>query len=541
MTSSPVASFRPEPPDADWEVIRARVMARLADPEVPAWTDHNAADPGVTLAEAAAFALADLHYRAQSTTLADWPMAVPAWEAVDERSWHAGTPPTTAAAIAAALAGGIDPHRSAADVLEPLIRSAQCRDDARALLAGLLAEPEWTALTGLPVDAVIDLLRARLVRRIALESTAAVEQAVATSALAGGSVAQIDQRAVDDLVRDLPLWPDEVARLVQRQRRRLTAQAVAAAAADVRAVSDTSQWPAVQSLLAGAGLTSAEITAASALHPDPPGAMPETWEAAAGESTIWPPHALQALTSEPVTAADYARLARGAPGVRRAWAVPGQLPGVAWDGRPVAALSQRAGTVTLVVEAAEPPGNPTTFLRSVLRAAIGSEVDQPHPTWQDSLDPLDPRRMIGDEVGAALLQRCPVVVQGVLVADVGADRAALIAAVLTSIAEHFALGRPESRTTGGDGPPVDGPWPRVDQSGTGWRPGEAIRFTEVVQAMLTVPAVLGVEQLAISVSGGPPVQAAAGTVDIGPACVPFLAEDQCLRVRLALRGECSDG
>lgn len=551
-----IAAFRPQPPDADWETIRARVMARLAHPAPPAWTDHNAADPGVTLAEAAAFGLADLHYRTATRTAARWPMEQAAWEADGDRSWHAGVPAGTATGIAGALAGDVGSGRTMGQVLEPLVAAAACRDDARALLA---AAPWAAALAGLPLDAVIDLLRARVVRRVAHEASHLVGRAVTVARARGGTPDEVDARAAADVGRDLPLWPDEVARLVRRERRARTAAVVAARAAEVLAAGTEAQLSAVRALLAGDGLTSAEVDAAIALHPAPPGVRPELWERTdadpsappirAGETTIWPPHPLQALTCEPVTAEDYARLARGAPGVTRAWAVAGQLPGVAWDGRAVTAASSRPGTITLVVEPAATPSNPTAFLRGVLRAAVGSEVDRPHPTWQDDLSPLDPRRGICDEVGAALLRRCPVVVQATLVCDVGTDRAAIVAGARARISAHFAAGRPESRTTAGPGagagapvgtPAVSGPWPRVDQPAEGWRPGESIRVTEVVQALLEDPAVLGVESLAFRVDGGAALPGSSGSVPLGPACVPVLADAQCLRVRLALQGGCAD-
>ena len=90
------------------------------------------------------------------------------------------------------------------------------------------------------------------------------------------------------------------------------------------------------------------------------------------------------------------------------------------------------------------------------------------------------------------------------------------------------------------GPAVDGPWPRQDQPADGWTPGESIRFTEVVAAIVADPAILGVENLAIDVDGAGPVPSAAGTVPLPPDGVPVLADLQCLRVRLVLSGGCGD-
>lgn len=109
---------RPAAPDADWDTVRGRIVATLVAEAVPGWTDHNAADPGITLAEAAAFTLADLHHRIATTGLADWPLAWSAWEpgvnatgsTPCQRVNRPGSP------LATALA-------ATADVLEPLVRS----------------------------------------------------------------------------------------------------------------------------------------------------------------------------------------------------------------------------------------------------------------------------------------------------------------------------------------------------------------------------------------------------------------------------------
>jgi len=88
----PVAAFRPVAPDTDWEGVRARVMAAVEAAAAATWSDHNAADPGVTLAEAAAFGLADLQYRTDTRDFSSWPLQVRAWEAPDERHWQRNRP-----------------------------------------------------------------------------------------------------------------------------------------------------------------------------------------------------------------------------------------------------------------------------------------------------------------------------------------------------------------------------------------------------------------------------------------------------------------
>lgn len=536
MSIEPITAFTPVAPDADWEIVRVRLMAALA--ATAAWTDHNAIEPGVTLAEAAAFGLADLHYRT-ATRPSAWPLEVAAWEPAAGRHWHATLPPGELAALAdvlAAPAPGSIPG-SVAEVLEPLVQACASPGEALALLghapwAGTFTAPQTTV--------AVTLLRSGLVRRVAHELTDVVAVAVDVERIAGGTVAERDTRAATALAAGLALWPDELAAVVRRERRRRSSDALLEHLDAILAATTAPAATAVRDDLTAADLSAEEVDLAMAAAAVPLGALPEDLEKTGGASRVWPPHPLQSLTCEPVTAADYARRARAHPEVRRAWAVPGRLAGIGWDGRPVPADPPAQGAVTLVVErAAGSTGPVADFLTAVLRTAIGTEVEQPHPTWLDT-DPLDPRRMIGDEVGATLLRVCPVVLQGRLVTGVGADRAATVGDALARVAAHFAAGRPESRPAPAAGPLIDGPWPRTDQPADGWTPGEAIRFTEVVTALAGDPAVLGVERLAIRAGGGPFVESAAGFVPLDPDCVPGLADVQCLRVRLTLTAECLD-
>lgn len=547
MSVPPIAAVRPSAPDADWEALRSRVMAALAVTAPATWTDHNAVDPGVTLAEATAFGLADLHYRTAERTSA-WPVEVAAWLAADERHWDATLPLGGMAALAdtlaapAPLGGG-----STAEVLEPLVRACSSPGDAMSLLA----HAPWAGVFDAPeIPVVISLLRARWVRQMAHELTDLVAAAVDAETSTGGTLVERDERAAAALGFSLPLWPTELAAVVRRERRRRSVEAVTARLDEIIAATTGPAVAAVRAALTAQDLTADEVDVAMGASPVPLGVVPEDFEDAGGPSRVWPPHPLQSLTCEPVTALDYARRARAHTQVRRAWAVPNRLVGCAWDGRPVAAATERLGAVTLVVERmAKPSGTPASawlsddaFLVDVLRIAIGTEVDLPHPTWRDTLDPLDPRRMICDEVGAALLKHCPVTLEGRLVTGVGVDRTATIDGALARVAAHFAAGRPESRPAPVATPLVAGPWPRVDQPADGWTPGEAIRFTEVVQAIVADPTILGVEALAIRVGPHPApfVPASAGTVGLDPDCVPGLTDVQCLRVRFALEGECGD-
>jgi hypothetical protein len=546
VSVQPVTAFTPVAPDADWEGVRARLMAALATTSAPTWSDHNAIEPGVTLTEAAAFGLADLHYRT-ATRPSAWPLEVPAWEAAADRHWHATVPPGEMAAVADVLAGPApgSPTRSVARVLEPLVRACAAPGDALALLA----QAPWAGtFTPAQTLVAVALLRAGLVRRLAHELTDLVATAVDAERTTGGTVAERDARAAETLGTALPLWPDELAAVVRRERRRRSAAAMLDHLDTILAATTAPAVTAVRDDLVKADLSAVEVDMAMAAAPVPLGVLPEDLEETDGASRVWPPHPLQALTCEPVTDADYARRARTHPQVLRAWAVPGRLAGIGWDGRPVTTAVPAKGAVTLVVERmAKPASVPASswatvpvFLTAVLRTAIGTEVDQPHPTWRDTLDPLDPRRMICDEVGATLLKICPVVLQGTLVTGVGADRGATVGGALARVAAHFAAGRPESRPAPATGPLIDGPWPRVDQPADGWTPGEAIRFTEVVAAIVADPVILGVENLAIKVGTADFLASGAGSVPLDPDCVPELADVQCLRVRFALTGECSD-
>ncbi len=538
MSVSPIAAFRPVAPDADWEAVRARLMAALAATAPATWSDHNAIEPGVTLAEAAAFGIADQHYRT-ATRASTWPVEVPAWLVPAERHWHATLPVGAARGIADTLAGPApgSSTRSVARVLEPLVATCSAPGDA----LSLLARAPWAGVfTTAQKPVAIALLRGRLVRRLAHELTDLITAAVDAELATGGTVAERDARAATALELSIPLWPEELAAVVRRERRRRTGAAVLARVDEIVAATTPSAVTAVRTALAAQDLDADEVDLAMGASPVPLGGMPEDFEAADGASRVWPPHPLQSLTCEPVTPADYARRARTHPQVGRAWAVPGQLAGVGWDGRVVTTADLRLGAVTLVVERLTGSGPAPAFLRQVLAVAIGSEVVQPHPTWRDTLDPLDPRRLICDEVGATLLKVCPVVLQGRLVTGVGVDRAATVAGALARVAGYFAAGRPESRPDAVVVPLVDGPWPRVDQPADGWTPGESIRFSEVVQAIVVDPEILGVENLSIRVGSGPFVPSTAGSVALASDCVPRLADTQCLRVRFALAGECTD-
>lgn len=537
--TTPLVPFVPVEPDADWETIRARVMDGLARAVPDAWSDHNPVDPGVTLAEAAAFGLADLHYRVAERHFDAWPLEVRGWEPDADRSQHATLPQGSLRAIASALASS---RPTSAAVLEPAIRACASAADASALMA----KDPWSAAFAVSRrPAVIALMRARLVRQVAQEQAHIVAEAVAAQRGSTDPVAVRDARAAAELVGMLPLWDEEIVALVRRERRRLTQEALVARLAEVRAATATTA-PAIRDALARDGLGPAEVEIAMAAGPQPPDLVPEDLEDSKGRTQVWPPHPIQTLTCEPVTAEDYARRARAHSGVRRAWAVPGRLTGVAWNGLPVGPppapvpVDPIAPAITLVVEPeAGPPADPAAFLRAVFRQAIGPEAGMPFPDWRTAVNAVGPRRVICDEVGAGLLEERRVLVRGTLVTGIGVDRAALVNAVRARISAFLAVGRPESRPPAPERT-VDGPWPWNDQP-QGWTPGAAIRLTEVVEAIMADTAVQGVEDLGMKLEGGPEFRTLAhGSLDLPGNAVPMLADADCLRVRFALVTECGD-
>lgn len=566
----PITRFVPVAPDADYETIRASLVARLAV-TAPEWTDHNAPDPGITLAEATAYGLADLHYRVAERALDDWPLEARAWADDTERHWHAtlpagrwdpeidpsdpAVPPRDLAPVSSVAAALAQPATSAT-LLEPLVRDSRSRADAIALLS---AEPWASALRPVDRPAVVALLRSRLVRQVAQEQADVIAAAVAgahADAVAAAprrsdpdaplDVVAIDAAAAVELAWSLPLWDEEVVALVRRERHRRSREALRARLDVVReTTADT--LAATRAELALAGLDADEARLAVAAAPQAAGLPPEDLEDAQGRSLVWPPHPVQALTCEPVTADDYARRARTHAEVSRAWTVRGRLTGIAWNGLPTGALASiavdpTAEALTLVVESRETLAASArdAFLRDVLATAIGPEVTAPFPDWRDDVDDLEPRRVICDEVGASLLARAPVLVQATLVTDVGVDRDAVVEDARARIAAFFARGRPETFVP----PPpqvVDGPWPRVDQPTLGWVPGEPVRFTEVVEAVVGNPAVWGVEDLAMKVEGAAAfVTASDGPLVIPENAVPTLADARCLRVRFSLTSRCGD-
>jgi len=408
----------PKAPDADFDALRAAALSAIQQSQAATsrpWTDHNLHDPGITLLEAALYAIADLHHRIAGR-------GIDAWE-IEARDWR-GDEPLGAIEDREAL------HRilatpSALATAREIAAGATSRADAAARTAGVLADPGGGPLSLAVAGAVGSTLRRRLVIRAALDRSGPIEGAVAEAATPAAARA-----AVAAAVADLGLWPEEIDALVARTELRRLARLlrdrgdelrrIVEAASDAPTALADLRGPFVEPEGTMVELEEDDRLVALAEHPCPRVA-PEIWEGAGGETRLWPPHALQARTCEPVTQADYRRLALTAQEVRRASVIPGRAAGLDWTGHVThEPRPYRRGAFTLVVERAglEPPrwdatltAAERTWLRGTLVAALGapSGVSDPDASFPDfraqadesELDHQSPRRLLGDEVGAA--------------------------------------------------------------------------------------------------------------------------------------------
>lgn len=551
-----VIAAAPEAPDADFEALREEALAAVrehADPASPgAWTDHNVHDPGITLLEAIVWAIADAHYRTGERGFEGWAAEIAPWR-------PSPAPRGRTERIAAARV--LREHLAQARELAAASRSrAAAADRLRLELPAAAADRP-----GAPAAAaLVALLREPLLLRAALDRSDAVTRAADEAGTSGPAA----QGAVGDAVVDLGLWPEEISALLARERRRRLAELLEdrgdelrAAAGGLSPVSEVEQR---------FDLDPAEAGIAAAAHPCPR-VGPRMWEddAHAGATELWPPHPLQARTCEPVTGEDYRRLAAAVPEVRRAWVVPGTAAGIRWSGDPQSeAAPRRQGGITLLVEPATTPDRPEDFLRSCLGAALGfpgehSEVDlwtapRGDPAaldFRENRDWLSPRRLLGDEVGAALIGRCGVVVKGVLHIEATTSGEAVLAEANRLLQGFLSAERAHPHEPPPpppaplrcpdelDGPwprapaDLDAPWPAAPPPQGGWPPGEPVRVSEVVQVLETIPEVVGVDGLELQLEAGGEWQKE--TLDIDPFCVPEL-DRHCLLADLLNPRSCDD-
>ena len=492
----PIAAVPPETPDRDYEAMYAAALARVRE-LAPGWSDHNAADPGITLLQVLCWGLADAHYRVAQRGLDTWPfrrtaadpiLGDPGWaEAVADALSRPGADPTP---LAWALAEGAMTASSRHEALRLVTTSVSA--------AGLTITP----VTG---HACVRLLRRDLVRSVRLDSSAVVAGAVEEAAVRLGdlaTVAQVDGAATALLLADphlAGLWPDEVADLVARNRERLDLALVAENADAFRSAVDRAGLDLLSSMLIDEEVDPDRADLARALCSRPADLPPEEWEDPDGDTEVWPPTPDQSLRCEPVTADDYATRARAVRGVRRAWAVAGALPGIAWHRGPTV-VTDRGGTVTMLVERDADEMSQITddaFLLEVIDEVLG-EAAAP---WSA----LGYRRVLGEELGAAIVRHYPVEVAAVLHSAAGADPEEVIDAARNRVSTYLETGRPRPRLA----PPGlgRGPWPDRPQPADGWQPGEPIPVTELVQVLTADPLVLGVSRLQAIVRDGPVLRA----------------------------------
>ena len=503
---SPISLTTPDAPDADWLTVRDRVASQLTGTATPKWTDYNAPDPGVTLLEAAAFSIADLHYRVADAGFSEWPLAWPGWLAPEERPWQGALPePSEEAPALSPLADAVKALLDVASAdVEREVAAAPSRRDAETLLA---TAPFASAAPGALRAPAVSVLRTRLLRRVALEHADVIADAIAQADAKVGTGAQRDAAAALEVEARTGLWPDECARLVVRERRR--------AMREVAQPLEGAVPPPTAGAFATAGLTADEARVAAAAPRVPVDVTPELLEGGDGATQVWPPHAIQALTCEPVVANDYARRARTHPAVDRAWAVKGRLKGIAWNGLPTRdpafvpaptsleaafglswVVDPDAAALTIIVDAPAVNATDGVALRAILAHAVGTETYTPAPTWRDSLDPLDPRRLVCDEVGLALLAHIQVIVQATLIIPATASPDAIVAAASAAVQSFFDAGRPEATTASIDDP-LSGPWEPAPQPAGGWIPGDPVRFSEVVEHLMSVPEVIAVTSMSM--------------------------------------------
>jgi hypothetical protein len=565
-----------EPPDAGFDDLRAQALASVQEAQagVSRWTDHNLHDPGITLLEAALYAIADLHYRIETRSFAGW--------AFEARPWR-GLDPVRGADLQAVADFFAVPANST--IARDGFARAASRSRAAVDLAASadLERPNGTTLTlsRAAAGAIVGTLRERELRRALLDRTGPLEAAIAGAASTSGARAIAGR-----LVEDLALWPEEIDALLAAVARRRLLRILRGRSDELRGRVDTAttaanaiaalQDPFAEDAGTELRLTSAEAELALGQHPCPP-VDPEQWEDADGATRLWPPNPVQARTCEPVTAADYRRLALAAPGVERAWVIKGVGRGIAWDGsiqstpRPY-----RRGALTIVFEpaggtlksyAAGVSPSDQTLLVGLMRHVLGgptgsSELDpgsHEYPDYRTTYRDASPRRLLGDELSAGLLRTFPVVVRGVL-EIVPTASSALVLSRAEQLLRAFLSPKRISPLEPAAPPAtplvcpeeIDGPWPRggdvraflADPDGLrverGWRPGDPVRASELVQLLHEVPGVAGVAELDVQRDGEgvgswhKELRAPGNDADF---CVPTFAR-HCLCVRLVEPQEC---
>lgn len=562
-----------EAPDADFETVRERAMEELRS-VAKGWTDHNVHDPGVTLLEAAAWVLADLHYRTSEAAFAGTSARVPG-------SVASLLPEEAPAVEAAARLWG----EHAAEVRR-LVDEAGGREAAAETLGDLAHGEGLGPLDDEVIDVLVRAVRGPRRRRVELERREEIDEALEETGDPASAAARAEQ-----VLDDEGLWREELDELLHRARRRhlsslmrshgeMLVEVVLREADGPGELADALREEDL--LPPGLGdLTDAETDRLLGLRSAPP-LTPEWWEDADGRSRTWPPHPLQVRSVEPVTAADYRRLALSMNELDRVWVVPGVGRGLRWDGRrQETELPELPGAVTLVVETSEIleeggrgsrerwpslPREPWSslkspqadFLRRVLRQVLGGEggapdVDDPLPDLRQTPSGQAPRRLLGDEVGAALLSLREVVVRARLDVFPSTPEGPVTAEAMRRLEDYLSPDRLDPDRS----PPtytyrrvdeLDGPWPRLADAWRlggarpvpppGWPPGEPVRVSDLVRVLAGVPGVEGVEGLEVRYANRPG-EWTHEELRPGPFTAPiYTHRPECLQTRVVTPEAC---
>jgi hypothetical protein len=243
-------------------------------------------------------------------------------------------------------------------------------------------------------------------------------------------------------------------------------------------------FEAIRRLAGRPDMTDEEVIHCCWIHDAPPALTADDFEDPSGKSRVWPPHPLQVRPREPVTGEQYLERIRQSELVARAWLIPGIAEGVAWDGtRQAVEIPDQAGAFTLLIDPApeERDSAPIPFLSRVLSRLLYDQDDtdlvarNAYRDWAKDFTDWGPRRLLGDQIGAALLSQTPVVVKAHLFTGVGTSPQLLRDTLLEQLREFLRSGR----------------------TGSGWEPGRGIRVSEVIQLFQRHPEVRGVEHVAL--------------------------------------------
>ncbi len=392
---APSPLFVPVAPDADWETVRARVMAALTASRPRRLDRPQRGRPG-------------RHPRRGGGVRAGGP-ALPRGGAAlrrvaargpglgcrtRERHWHATlpSPPTGCPGRDRdSLAALGRPRRSPPPPPRWSRWSRLPHPRRRPRAVG--PRPVGDAFDPGPAPAVIALMRSRLVRQVAQEQADVIAGAVAAEREPDAvHVARRDARAAAELAFSLPLWEDEIARPgTAGTRRRLSRRPWSPGSPRSR------RRPRPAACSDPGRLQDADLDRRRGADRD--GCRPQPHRRGArgarGRPTAPPDLAAAPDPGPDLRAGDRRRLRPAgprAPAIHRAWAVPGRLDGhrlersADGDHARRSTSTRQAAAVTLVVER-DPGRHGTPPTRVPAGGARGRRsarrCDAPFPDWRD--------------------------------------------------------------------------------------------------------------------------------------------------------------